>query len=69
MLKSITAAALLIATVAGIAPLEAKVCRNSHGRRFPCHHVLAPRVNTHDRHPVKVVRCRGHIGKFNNCTK
>jgi hypothetical protein len=67
MWKAIAAAGLLCVTVVSTAPADAKVCRNSHGRRFPCHGVLAPRVNLKARHPVKVVRCRGHVGKFNKC--
>lgn len=67
MLKAIAAAALVCVSVASITPAEARVCRNSHGRRFHCHRVVAPRVNLKARHPVKVARCRGHIGRFNNC--
>ncbi len=67
MWKAIAAAGLICVTAAGVTPADAKVCRNSHGRHFPCHSVVAPRVNLKARHPVKVVRCRGHIGKFNNC--
>jgi hypothetical protein len=29
--------------------------------------VLAPRINLKAKHPVKVVRCRGHHGRFNKC--
>ncbi len=68
MLKVITAAALVCVAVAGVAPAEARVCRNSHGKVFPCHKVVAPRVNLKAKHPIKVERCRGEVGKFNNCT-
>lgn len=67
MRKTIIAVALVCASVAGLAPAEARVCRNSHGKHFPCHKVVAPRVNLKAKHPVKVQRCRGHVGKFNNC--
>ncbi len=69
MIKSLTAALLVCATVVSVTPADAKVCRNSHGKVFHCHGVLAPRINLNKRHPVKVVRCRGHVGKFNNCPK
>ena len=65
--RMIVAVALMCVSVAGLAPAEARVCRNSHGKRFHCHKVVAPRVNLKARHPVKVERCRGHIGKFNDC--
>ncbi len=68
MWKSITAAALVGASILSVGPAEAKICRDSHGERFHCHHVFAPRINFHDRHPIKVIRCRGHVGRFNNCT-
>jgi hypothetical protein len=67
MWKVITAAALISVGTVSMTPADAKVCRNSHGRRFHCHNVLAPRVNLKAKHPVKVVRCRGHVGKFNKC--
>ena len=67
MLKAIAAAALVCVGIAGALPAEARVCRNSHGKRFHCHKVVAPRVNLHARHPVKIQRCRGRIGRFNNC--
>jgi hypothetical protein len=67
MLKALAAAALLSVLVVSAAPADAKVCRNSHGRAFPCHGVVAPRINLKAKHPVKVVRCRGHVGKFNKC--
>lgn len=70
MMKALTAAMLVcIGTVSVSVPAEAKVCRNSHGKIFKCHSVVAPRVNLKARHPVKVVRCRGHVGKFNNCVR
>lgn len=66
MIKTLTAAMLIsVATLGASAPAEAKVCRNSHGKVFKCHGVLAPRINLKAHHPVKVVRCRGHVGKFN----
>ena len=34
MFRFVTAAALLCASVATVAPADARVCRNSHGRRF-----------------------------------
>jgi|GEM_PF-1835438 len=67
MLKTIAAAALVCVSIASVAPAEARVCRNSHGRVFPCHKVLAPRVNLKAKHPIKVERCRGNGGRFNNC--
>lgn len=67
MFKVIAAAVLVSVSVLGVAPAEAKVCRNSHGRYFKCHKVLAPRINLKAKHPVKVVRCRGHHGRFNKC--
>ncbi len=67
MFKIVAAAALVCISAASIAPAEARVCRNSHGRVFKCHKVVAPRINLKDRHPVKVERCRGHKGRFNNC--
>jgi len=67
MLKKIAVAALVFVNIATIAPAEARVCRNSHGRHFICHKVIAPRINLKAKHPVKVERCRGHIGRFNNC--
>ena len=68
MLRTVTAVTLLCVGIAGMAPANARVCRNSHGRRFVCHKVVAPRVNLKARHPVKVQRCRGQIGRFNNCS-
>ncbi len=67
MLKVVAAAALVCVSVVSITPAEAKVCRNSHGRYFKCHKVLAPRINLKAKHPVKVVRCRGHHGRFSKC--
>lgn len=67
MMKTIVAAALVCAGVTAAVPAEARVCRNSHGRLFNCHKVVAPRVNLKARHPVKIQRCRGHVGRFNNC--
>ena len=67
MLKLATATVLIAVTLAGVAPAEARMCRNSHGRHFMCHKVLAPRINFHAKHPVKVERCRGHVGRFNDC--
>lgn len=67
MFKTVTAAALICVAVAGGSPADARVCRNSHGRRFHCHKVVAPRINLKARHPIKVQRCRGHVGRFNNC--
>lgn len=67
MLKVIAAAALVCVSVASVAPAEARVCRNSHGKHFKCHKVVAPRVNLKAKHPVKLERCRGHVGQFNNC--
>ena len=68
MFKIFAAAALVGMTVVSVAPAEARVCRNSHGRYFKCHKVVAPRINLKARHPVKIERCRGHHGRFNNCT-
>lgn len=67
MLKVIAAAAVICVSIAGVAPAEARVCRNSHGKQFHCHKVVAPRVNLKARHPVKVERCRGQVGRFNKC--
>ena len=67
MRKTIATAALVCVATLATASVDAKICTNSHGRHFPCHGVLAPRVNLKARHPVKVVRCRGHVGKFNRC--
>lgn len=67
MFKIVAAAALVAFSAASIAPAEARVCRNSHGRVFKCHKVVAPRINLKARHPVKIERCRGHKGRFNNC--
>lgn len=67
MSKMLAAVALVCVTLAGVAPAEARMCRNSHGKHFHCHKVVAPRVNLKAKHPVKVERCRGHMGRFNNC--
>jgi len=67
MFKVIAAAALVCVGVAGVAPAEARVCRNSHGKHFRCHKVVAPRINPKARHPVKLERCRAHAGRYNNC--
>ncbi len=67
MLKALTAAALICVSIAGSAPADARSCRNSHGKHFKCHKVIAPRINLKAKHPVKVQRCRGHVGRFNNC--
>jgi hypothetical protein len=68
MFKVIAAAALVCVGVASVAPAEARVCRNSHGKHFKCHKVVAPRINLKARHPVKVERCRAHTGgRYNNC--
>jgi hypothetical protein len=67
MFKMLTAAALVCLSVASVAPAEARMCRNSHGKHFRCHKVVAPRVHLKAKHPVKVERCRGHVGRFNNC--
>jgi hypothetical protein len=67
MFKTIVAAAL-VAVLASSAPAEAAhVCRNSHGKAFNCHKVVAPRINFHKKHPIKIQRCRGDKGRFNNC--
>ena len=68
MFKAIAAAALVCASIAAAAPADARMCRNSHGQHFRCHKVLAPRINLRDKHPIKIARCRGHAGRFNNCT-
>ncbi|WP_242137133.1 hypothetical protein [Sphingomonas sp. TREG-RG-20F-R18-01] len=67
MMKTFAAAILVTVAAASAMPAEARVCRNSHGRVFKCHKVVAPRINLKAHHPVKVERCRGHKGKFNNC--
>ncbi|UAK23184.1 hypothetical protein [Sphingomonas nostoxanthinifaciens] len=67
MLKAIAAAVLVCVSVASVTPAEARVCRNSHDKHFHCHKVVAPRVNLKAKHPVKVERCRGQVGRFNNC--
>lgn len=67
MLKFLAAAALVGVSVASIAPAEARVCRNSHGKHFKCHKVVAPKVNLKAKHPVKVMRCRGDKGRLNKC--
>ncbi len=67
MLKVVAAAVLVSVSAVSVTPAQAKVCRNSHGRYFKCHGILAPRINLKARHPVKVVRCRGHHGRFNKC--
>ena len=60
--------ALISAILVAAAPAEAaRICRNSHDRDFHCHRVLAPRINFHKKHPIKILRCRGHHGRFNNC--
>jgi hypothetical protein len=65
MLKAIAAATLLTAS---LTPAQARVCHNSHGRAFDCHKVVAPRINTKAKHPIKVERCRGQAGgRLNNC--
>ncbi|WP_267419147.1 hypothetical protein [Sphingomonas sp. GC_Shp_1] len=67
MFKTVSAAVLMCVAVAGIAPAEARMCRNSHGKHFRCHKVVAPRINPKAKHPVKIQRCRGKVGQFNNC--
>lgn len=67
MLKMISAAAFVCASIAIAVPAEARTCRNSHGKLFKCHKVVAPRVNLKAKHPVKIERCRGQVGRFNNC--
>ena len=67
MFKALTAAALVFAGVATALPAEARVCRNSHGKAFICHKVVAPRINFKAKHPIKLQRCRGHVGRYNNC--
>jgi hypothetical protein len=67
MLKVIGSLTLASACILSAMPAEAKVCRNSHGRYFRCHKVVAPRVNLKSKKPVKVVRCRGQHGRFNKC--
>ena len=67
MFRTIAAAALACMILADAAPADAHVCRNSHGQRFGCHKVLAPRINLKARHPIKIQRCRGHSGRFNDC--
>jgi len=67
MFKVIAAAALVCVSIASIAPADAHVCRNSHGRHFGCHKVIAPRINLKAKHPIKIQRCRGQNGRFNNC--
>lgn len=67
MFRAITVATLVCASFVSLSAAEARVCRNSHGKHFHCHKVVAPRVNLKARHPVKLQRCRGHVGKFNNC--
>lgn len=67
MFKAIAAAMLVTVAAGSVMPAEARVCRNSHGSHFRCHKVVAPRINLKARHPIKVQRCRGHQGKFNNC--
>lgn len=66
MLKIVTSATLACVLLAA-APADARVCRNSHGKRFPCHKVVAPRINLKAKLPVKAQRCRGQVGRFNNC--
>ena len=68
MKKLLAAAILACVTIGSVAPAEARTCRNSHGRHFKCHKVVAPRINLKAKHPIKIARCRGHVGKFNNCT-
>lgn len=67
MLKALAGAMLITVAGVGATPSDARVCRNSHGRHFKCHKVVAPRINLKAHHPVKIQRCRGHQGKFNNC--
>lgn len=69
MFRIVTAAALLCVSVASVAPADARVCRNSNGRRLTRHKVVAPRINLKAKHPVKLQRCRGHVGRFNNCSR
>ena len=67
MFKALSAALLVCTVAVSVERAEAKVCRNSHGKVFKCHGVVAPRINLKAHHPIKVVRCRGHVGKFNRC--
>jgi hypothetical protein len=67
MFRPIAAAALACMAFTSVVPADAHVCRNSHGHRFGCHKVFAPRINLKARHPIKIQRCRGHSGRFNNC--
>jgi hypothetical protein len=67
MFKAIAVATLVCVTAMSVTPAAARTCRNSHGRYFKCHGVVAPRINLKAKHPVKVVRCRGHKGRFNKC--
>jgi hypothetical protein len=69
MLKAIAAATLACTVLATAAPASAeRVCRNSHGKAFDCHKVVAPRVNFKAKHPIKVQRCRSNTGgRFNKC--
>lgn len=67
MFKTLSTAVLMCVAIAGVVPAEARTCRNSHGKHFRCHKVVAPRINLKAKHPVKVQRCRGQVGRFNNC--
>ena len=67
MFKTIAAVTLACVTLASAAPADARMCRNSHGHYFRCHKVIAPRINFKAKHPIKIQRCRGQHGRFNNC--
>jgi hypothetical protein len=67
LMKILPIAALISAVLFTAAPADARTCENTHGKDFHCHKVLAPRINFHRHHPIKVERCRAHKGRFNNC--
>ncbi len=61
------AAVVISALLFTAAPADARTCANSHGKDFHCHRLLKPRINFHKKHPIKILRCRGHVGKLNKC--
>ena len=66
-MKILAAAALVSAVLMASAPVDARTCANSHGKEFHCHRLLKPRINFHKKHPIKILRCRAHHGKLNQC--
>lgn len=64
---SLMMVAASIAATAAI-PVEAKVCHTYvRGHRVKCHKAFRPSINLNRKHPVKVVRCRTHVGHNVKC--